>query len=129
MVGASPTTRCPEATSRVDSREEWNDTGFDVVAGHAYRYSAEGVWRDAFITTNADGFDRWYMWPLRAGRRVKGQPWFRLIAMVDRRTLVVLGTRGEFRAPASGRLFCFANDWRSARWNNRGCVCLRIETV
>jgi hypothetical protein len=127
MACPQPTTTCPGGSASVDSAAAWNDTGFDVIAGQTYRYTAEGTWCDWFIQTDADGFERWYMAPLRSGRRVKDAPWFRLIGAVDRGAPVVLGKRGEFVAPASGRLYCFANDWPSARGNNKGRVCLRLS--
>ena len=93
---------CPEGRICVDSREEWNDTGHKVIAGRTYRYSAKGVWCDSYIPTDADGYEKGYLWPFRFGRRVKDQPWFRLVAMVDRQVQVILGTWGEFTAPALG---------------------------
>lgn len=120
---------CPDGSVTVDSAAEWNDTGFEVVAGQTYRYTAEGTWRDWFIETDADGFERWHMALFRSGRRVKDAPWFRLIGSVDRQAIVVLGKEGQFVAPASGRLYCFANDWLSARWNNKGRVCLRVSAL
>jgi hypothetical protein len=113
----------------VDARAEWNDTGFDVVAGQSYRYTAEGTWTDWFIKTDADGFEPWLMAPLRSRRRVKDAPWFRLIGAVDRDAVVVLGKAGQFVAPASGRLYCYANDWLSKLGNNKGRVCLRVSRV
>jgi hypothetical protein len=125
----SPATECGANRRRIDAQEEWNDTGWDVVLGHTYRFTASGTWCDSSIQTDADGFDRWYLWLFRSRRRSPSERWFRLIGMVDREVPITLGASGTFQAPASGRLYCFANDWPSKRGNNRGSVCLYIEPI
>jgi hypothetical protein len=61
-------------------------------------------------------------------KRERGQPLFKLIGAVEKkRPYIVLGTKGSFVAPATGELFCFANDVPGYYSNNSGSVTLRIE--
>lgn len=113
-------------TVTIRARERWNDTGIDLVAGATYRLVATGRWRDWFIDTDADGFTRWYLRPFR--RRVPGERWFKLIGCVgqDESRCFAIGKASTLVAPASGRLYCFANDAPSAYWNNEGELTLTV---
>jgi hypothetical protein len=116
---------------KIDSREKWNDTGIDLVAGRRYRFNAEGKWKDWFIECDADGFSNVVMNLSNWAKRVRAAPWFRLIGAVDKNLddPIILGVTGEFVAPATGVLWAFANDAKFAYGNNHGSVDLSIEEI
>jgi len=128
----------------VRARCKWNDTGFEVVGGAHYRLSVNGTWFDAHYEKDAAGyrsddpvvprFSRPMFALAERWRRLPGANWFSLIGAVDRKSLFDMGAvlhsgSGEFTAPASGRLFCFANDLPFMYWNNKGQVLIQIERV
>lgn len=108
----------------VEARALWNDTQMDVAAGDLIEISAEGRWTDSTIDTDADGFRRWYLWALGWMKRVPAARWFELIAVVGKRARPChrIGRHGSFVAPASGRLYLFANDASFKYGNNHGQV-------
>jgi hypothetical protein len=119
----------PPVSVRIEAADPWNDTGFDLVAGRAYRLEATGTWQDASQTHDAAGrevpkLERW-----KSFRRVADAPWFALIGAIDRDagTHFVIGKQVVYAAKRSGRLFCFANDVRLFYWNNSGHVELTIS--
>jgi hypothetical protein len=106
--------------------------GITLEGGNRYSFEAEGEWKDAKNACNADGWTpRWNklaMMLVELSKREKGQPLFKLIGAIDKkRPYIVLGTRGSFVAPASGELFCFANDVPGFYRNNSGKVKLRVQ--
>jgi hypothetical protein len=117
----------------VDSRLLWVDTEVVLEAGKTYRLRASGRWHDASIDTDAAGyssvntFQRW----TEGLRRAPAAPWFSLIGAIDRRrdTQFIIGTECTWRAPASGRLTCFANDVRGFYFNNSGSITLAVEPI
>ena len=115
----------------INSEDKWNDTGFKLVAGRRYRFTATGRWTDWFKECDADGFSNFLMSLSNWSKRVRSAPWFRLIGAVDKDLdePIILGTRGEFIAPRSGTLWAFANDAGFAYGNNKGCVELTIEEI
>ena len=130
----------------IRARCKWNDTGIDLVGGDQYRVTASGMWFDARYEIDAAGYrsdspivprasrplfklaERW--------RRMPSADWFSLVGAVNRdgARLIDLGSAlslnaGEFTAPATGRLFCFANDLPFMYWNNKGQVLIKINRV
>jgi hypothetical protein len=124
---ATEATVCPEGKIRIIASELYNDTGIDIVKDVTYYYAATGNWKDAWIETDADGYDPWNKKPLKFLLRVPNAPWFRLIGTIDKEIMIVMGTNGNFTSKVSGRLYCFANDLSRMYWNNHGCVCLQIS--
>ncbi len=112
----------------VDARLHWNDTGIDVTAGQRLRIIASGAWRDWKVETDADGFSRPHLKLAEPLRRAPSANWFQLCGSVDRRLdqVVLLGRDVSFSAPASGRLFLFANDVSWMHWNNAGRITVQI---
>jgi len=117
-------------TLGVDAQRLWNDTGLHVTAGQRLRVVASGRWRDWTIETDADGFSRAHLKLAEPLRRAPMARWFQLCGAVDRRLdqVVVLGQDVAFTAPASGRLFLFANDVSWMHWNNAGRITVQILT-
>ena len=111
----------------INAKSKKNATGILLEKGKTYYYTAEGKWLDAGIETDADGFERKHLNPLRWTRRVREAKWFQLVGEVNG-TIILLGKQGSFVAPASGELTCFANDTSFMRWNNSGEVKLRVQT-
>jgi hypothetical protein len=112
----------------VDSRRKWNDTGTDLIQGKQYRYRATGSWQDWYIVCDANGYSRWMLWLFGWMRRVPVAHWFQLIGVVDKAMShpIRMGTEGTFTAPASGRLWVFANDAAFAYGNNTGTIELQV---
>lgn len=115
-------------TAPIDSRIKSNATGIHVEQGYTYRYAAVGIWHDAWIQCDADGWNQWWAIPLSPFKRCRDADWFQLVADVGDAT-VPLGTCGTFVAPASGELRCYANDGDCAYANNRGSITLTVARV
>lgn len=112
----------------VASREKWNRTGIELVAGQRYHYAAIGTWHDASILCDANGWtDVWRYGYVEWAKRCLAANWFQLVGSVGKASpMIVLGTGGEFVAPASGELYCFANDAEWAYGNNEGAIELTV---
>lgn len=121
----------PSNSVEIDSREYWNDTAIVLVANRRYLFSAEGSWDDASMRCDADGWTPDWGEPwirLLRFKREPMQPLFKLIGAIDKnKPYIPLGTSGTFAAPASGRLYCFANDVPFFYWNNSGKIRLQIK--
>jgi hypothetical protein len=115
----------------IDARSHWNDTGIDVTAGQGLRIIASGTWSDWKIETDADGFAAPHLKLAEPFRRAPSANWFQLCGAVDRRLdqVVRLGRDVTFSAPASGRLFLFANDVSWMHWNNASHLTVQILTA
>lgn len=115
--------------TKVDSRLKWNDTRFDVVEGRTYHYVAEGTWTDWKKECNAAGYSDPFLDRFSFLKRCRAALWFQLVVAVDQNpshTLPLL-CHGHFIAPASGRLWAYANDAALAYWNNTGSLTLTIH--
>jgi len=115
----------------INSRLKWNDTRIDVVEGLSYHYVADGIWTDWSRECNADGYSDTGLDLLSFLKRCRSAQWFQLVAAVDQKAsqTIVLGRSGQFNAPASGRLWAYANDAAFAYWNNKGSVALTINAT
>lgn len=125
----------PGESSRVSisAREKWADTGIDVEAGEAYRFRAEGKWKDLFTECGADGYTSgspWMVWAEKK-RRMPEARWFELIGTIGKEeaSYFRIGAGCEYKADRTGRLYCFANDLTSMYWNNCGRVWINIEKL
>jgi hypothetical protein len=128
------------------ARPRWNHTGLRVVAGMRYRLSATGRWTDLQIdagprgypTSAAPWYSRWILRLAEGSRRVPAANWFALIVAIgeDEGTACnVFANRAdlvegvEWTAPRDGELCCYANDVRSAYWNNSGKIELTVRQL
>ncbi len=50
----------------IDSKNKWNDSGVNLIAGRRYRYQATGQWKDWYIVCDANGYSNFFI-NLRAG--------------------------------------------------------------
>jgi len=121
----------PMSPLLIDSRRRWNDSGIQLQAGQLYAYEAQGCWTDWWIQCSAEGYERCWLRPLRRFRRYPSAAWFQLIASLDRRPECSwpLHGSGRFTAPASGRLWLYANDAPIAYWNNRGALRFTLQPI
>jgi hypothetical protein len=115
----------------IEAKEEWNDTGIELVSGHEYRFTSTGRWTDCWIECGTEGYDS----PnpiLKAAEGLRRSPrsrWFALLGATnkDKRTQFEIGAERTLSAPASGTLTCFANDDALMYWNNSGSVQLSVK--
>jgi hypothetical protein len=117
----------------ISARQRWNDTDIVVMEGVRYLLTAEGSWTDWHLQCGPEGYsspglglrltERW--------RRVPEAPWFALIGSISRRRdcTVIVGASLRWTAPATGPLYCYANDLPCMYWNNIGAVTLVVERL
>ncbi|MGC0110541.1 hypothetical protein [Ralstonia pseudosolanacearum] len=109
----------------------WNDTGVDFEQGALYQLTAEGEWFDAWIKSNADGYDSniWLQQHFKSVLRLPAARWFCLVGAIGHEldATFQIGCSRAVAAPSSGRLFCFANDVPGFYFNNFGSVQLTIR--
>ena len=121
------------AIAAIDAREQWNDTGIQLIAGEQYRFQAAGEWVDWFVTCDADGYSsvNFVQKMSESLRRSPGDPWFVLMGSLGRETgqLFRIGKNSTYSPELTGTLFCFANDVSMAYWNNRGVVQLTVTRL
>jgi hypothetical protein len=123
-------TREQTKSIEVNSREKWNDSGLDLVAGMRYRLTVSGVWRDAGHPAGPDGWQgtvasNLFVWL----RRARQMPWFALVGSINKEQPYFHLMPPEFVSPANGRLYCFANDAPGFYFNNEGSLKLEIVPV
>jgi WD40 repeat protein len=115
----------------IASTELWNDTGVHVQKGKTYELVATGVWNDASIVTDPNGYDsvNFFQRATERLRRMPGSRWFALIGALDRRrdTQFLIGAGMRYTATDDGELTCFANDLRGFYFNNRGGITLTVR--
>lgn len=115
--------------ARIESKERWNDTGIDLIENHQYQYTATGEWKDGDRICNANGYSDPILDIFSFLKRSRSAQWFQLIGSVDKKTkyTIDLGTNDVFTAPASGRLWVYANDANWFYFNNDGSIELHIH--
>jgi hypothetical protein len=115
----------------IKSVEKWNDTGFDLIKGSQYSYTAIGCWKDWIIKCNPNGYSFFLLDLISSPKRTPSAKWFQLIGVVNRDTsyTIELGSKGTFIAPENGRLWAYANDVDSAYHNNSGSIVLNVEKI
>jgi hypothetical protein len=118
--------------TKIFSKKEWNDAEIDLIKGCQYEYKATGKWIDWFIVCDADGYIPFLNFLmdlfLRWTKRRPSARWFQLVGAVNKDIshTIELGMKGTFIAPENGRLWVYANDVKSAYWNNYGAIELEI---
>lgn len=116
----------------IEANQPWNDTFVDVVQNGVYRITAAGEWCDLFIRTDANGYDSVLSQRLfESRRRIASAKWFALIGSLGRddSTAFVIGDDIVWTAPATGRLFAFANDVPGFYFNNFGRISVKIDRM
>lgn len=136
MTEAAEPVQCAE----VQSACYWFDTKIDVSRGHAYEMivifppqGARNAVRDSILSIHDLG--GWPAWANIIGsvffflRRNPFQPWFSLMATVDRKHPQRLRGGLHYCPRASGRLICYFNDSPWAYGNNYGSVLLKVKDL
>jgi len=113
----------------VNAKPHWTDSGLSVQVGQPLRISAAGEWTDWTIRSGPESYAKAAPKPFEGLRRVPGANWFAPIGCVEKSLAhhFVVGRGGTFTAPATGRLYFFANDVSFMHWNNKGHVDVVIE--
>jgi hypothetical protein len=117
----------------VDAACYWTETGVQVQENRAYRVRVldmSSVWDWNIRVPNLDGWPRSFRRTLFTAllfwaRRRPVDPWFALIATVDRKHPRWLREDREYIAPASGELVCYFNGLPVAYGNNHGIAKLQ----
>ena len=114
----------------------WAETGVQVEKGRRYRVQIVDMStvKDASIEVKdlegwPPGWQRIVFSPVAWLRRRPLEPWFSLIATVDRKQPRRLQEGAIYEAPATGQLVCFFNDAFWAYGNNQGCGKFRLVPV
>lgn len=136
MTEAPDHVQCAE----IQSASYWFDTKINVSREHAYEmtviFPAPGTpdaVSDWFLSIN--DLSGWPAWAKIIGsvffflRRDPFEPWFSLMATVDRKYPQRLCSGLPYRPPASGRLICYFNDSPWAYGNNHGSVLLKMKDL
>lgn len=116
--------------SGIDADNPWNRTGLLLECGVRYRFEVVSCsgWRDGDIETDPDGYSSAKLLPFIWLRRHPFAPWMKLIGSVG--TTVTnyfpIGNGCTKVAPASGELYCFANDASFRYKNNDGRLTLKV---
>lgn len=108
--------------------------GVELVKGgtYSFRVPSGDRWKDGRIEITADGYRRWYLSPFTGLLRAPRADWFKLIGAIGKlgTERVIIGSYLDaFTSPATGELFCFANDVRFMYWNNSGVIKLTIRRL
>jgi hypothetical protein len=113
---------------QVFARHHWNATGVTLDPDRAYDLTVRGRWTDAYIATDATGFERWWLRLAKRWLPIPTARWFALIGRVGPRGAPFLIGRGRhgYRPAEGGELYCCANDLPFMYWNNRGALVLTI---
>jgi hypothetical protein len=118
----------------VNACNPWFKTSVQLTAGERYFFRASGSWTDWTQVHDANGLR---MANLRRFERFircrsADATWFTLVGAIekDRESFFAIGDGRRWSegwvAPASGQLFCFANDVRLMYFNNHGAITLEV---
>ncbi|MDA8017146.1 MAG: C1 family peptidase [Thermoanaerobaculia bacterium] len=125
-------------TVEVRARRRWNDTRIVLQQGRRYRFQLrpDDDWKDWFVPSGPEGYELAYLRPLEPRLRVpkigdEKVPFFALVGCIGKsyRHAFRIAAGQEVAAPATGRLYCFANDLSCMYWNNSGSVSLSIQPL
>jgi len=121
---------------QIITNQKWADTGVEVIGGHRCRFRVVDMSTvyDWFIPVR--DLDGWpWAWariaasPVSVFRRRPFDPWFALIATVDRASPSCVRRGVDWCAPASGKLVCYFNDAPWSYGNNYGVARLQITEI
>lgn len=111
------------------ARKKWTDGKIDLEIGKTYGFTVSGEWIDWSHPSSAEGYTKWYLAPFNRLRRAPKARWFALIGCVERSSdhCFAITNGARIPAPASGRLYLFANDAQWFYWNNHGKLSVSVE--
>lgn len=114
----------------VDARRKWNPVA-RLRSGVEYliEVAPDQVWYDWRIQTGPEGYERWYLRPLRLMRRMRSAPWFALVGVIDEGPMFSISDGQIISSEKDAELSCFANDIGFMYWNNRGTVLVSVTPL
>lgn len=122
-----PTPACRSATIKIYAWKEWQDTGIWISAGASIQATASGSWNHGY---DPDHCPYWYgpggCAYSHNNLKAPGQYVGSLIARVDSRRVVVVGTGLSWQADTSGNLQMCMNDAVGAHEDNDGNVTVSL---
>lgn len=118
----------------VPAGDPWFKPSVQLHAGERYFFRASGQWFDWYTPHSASGEDSPSLAFAHPMLRCKseGATWFTLIGSIEKDTdsFFVIGDGLRWPtgwvAPASGQLYCFANDVRIMYFNNSQAIQLEV---
>ncbi len=117
----------------VCAKDECNSSGMELEPGSLYRFKVVEYtdWRDACISTEPDGFNKWWLTPFVFFRRFKKAKWFKLVGAVGKSNdeLFPIGKADTYTSKHRGELFAFTNDAWGFYRNNHGTLTLAVARV
>jgi hypothetical protein len=112
--------------------KHWNHTKIILQKDATYEFNVPDAqdWKDWFISTDANGFSKWYLEVFEKKRRYPTANWFALIGTIDKEVPFIIGkTLTSFRPKQSGELICYANDLPTMYHNNKGKLDLTVSRL
>ena len=97
----------------------------DVAPDEVYSFSVlpDQIWTDWFRKVGAEGFKKSFLFPQP---RLAGTNYFCLCGCIENGEKEILFEIGNelksYKVQIAGNLFYFANDYKSAYWNNKGSI-------
>ncbi len=112
----------------VKARPRDNATNLLLCAGERYLFDAQGAWRDAFVSCDANGWESALYKPFKGSRRKPAFRWLALIGYLKGHSdnAFLIGSYREHQCAHEGELVCYANDAESMYWNNFGSIELTV---
>jgi len=113
------------------AKEQFNFTGKYIEAGKKYKFSVDGLWQDNGYQSDALGFDKFHIKPLR----FRNGKVFSLIGTIGRDDSTafdigeIIESHSTFTAEKSGMLYCYANDSRNDYNDNTGYIKVDIRSA
>ncbi len=111
------------------ANRKWNQTGIEIQNGEAYKFVAEGTWRDLLTKCDANGYSNAYMRLYNKWKRSEENKWFALMGSINQTTDFLIVIENEKAFNQGGEFFCYANDVNGFYWNNFGEISLTITRV
>jgi hypothetical protein len=117
-------------TATVKARQKWNRVGL-LRGGVQYLVdiAPDQHWYDWTIRSGPEGYERWYLVPLRWMRRMRSAPWFALVGTIGQGPLIRIADKQTISSDEDAELRCFANDIGFMYWNNRGAIRVTLTPI
>jgi hypothetical protein len=123
----------PKFMAKIDAGRYWNHTGIMLEAGATYELVAAGIWIDAGLSCDPDGYARgnFIQDLFKCLRRSPRHQWFTLMGSIGchHETIFPIGSYTTYVARKTGELVCFANDVPGFYWNNKGVIELKATRI
>lgn len=119
---------------QVDAQKEINNSGIEFCIHKEYRIEvlSYGPWRHGIFSTNPQGYDSLFYWPLKNFLRYKQGKFLELVGFLgkEEKDFFSIGFILESFTPSfTGNLYLFANDIPYTYWKNKGKLYLKITRL